>query len=766
MTKEQSTNGRIRHSTDHPCPICDGHQDMKRGQGVRCSGYTVEGGGIMCSRVESDRLSENGLYWHPNPSQKREKKKTTKKPYLDVTNNNHWDHIWDYRDPGGNVVIQVLRKNDLDGEKEIRQRFPGVDGGFVKRTDQPRYPYRLPELLRELDENGVTTLWIAEGEKCVDALVEEGLVATTTIEGAQAWARCRGDCLPVFERFAYVNIVRDRDKDGVRYAEDLREDLEASGVEVTVLMSKTTGNHDDVVDHFAAGHGIDDLVEDDTEPATALPVIYITSGAITEMVEAAEAALIAHGAGDIFQREGRLIRVVRLSEKTEAKGVVRPKGSVMLLELVLDHALMRMTSVAQWTCYTREGDEKRADCPAKVVRAFLANVGGWSLPELRGVIEHPTLRADGSILEQPGFDSASGVYLDLSTAFDPVLVTPTRDNAVAAIDEYWQILQGFPWVCDHDFAGFMAALLTGLVRRSLDTAPLFAFSAPQAGTGKSLLCETISAILLGRRATSMTLPSSEDEMRKRLISVLVEGSPILLLDNVSGKIGGDALCSILTQEVYSDRELSKNRTLRAPTCTLVLATGNNLTPVGDLCRRVVPINLDAKMERPETRSFDVDMKSYATEHRGRLAPLALTVLRAYVVAGRACSSLEPFGGFEDWSGLVRAALVWAGLPDPLTGRSAIAESNPEHEGLHALLIAWRSRWNGNPVTAATVVKERVHHPDLNEACGVAANRNGFVTSKSLGDYLRDHQKIVAGGYRVEPDGKSGGVNKWRVVHVG
>ena len=35
--------------------------------------------------------------------------------------------------------------------------------------------------------------------------------------------------------------------------------------------------------------------------------------------------------------------------------------------------------------------------------------------------------------------------------------------------------------------------------------------------------------------------------------------------------------------------------------------------------------------------------------------------------GRICSDLEmtPFGGFDDWSKIVRAPLVWLGVPDPV-----------------------------------------------------------------------------------------------------
>ncbi len=42
----------------------------------------------------------------------------------------------------------------------------------------------------------------------------------------------------------------------------------------------------------------------------------------------------------------------------------------------------------------------------------------------------------------------------------------------------------------------------------------------------------------------------------------------------------------------------------------------------------------------------------------------LTILGAYVQAGRPSMNLRHWGSFEGWSDLVRGAVVFAGLPDP------------------------------------------------------------------------------------------------------
>src|SRR3712207_3450393 len=48
------TNPTIRRFTsDFPCPICGGHQNLPRGQGIRCSGYlSSDGEYAHCGRSE------------------------------------------------------------------------------------------------------------------------------------------------------------------------------------------------------------------------------------------------------------------------------------------------------------------------------------------------------------------------------------------------------------------------------------------------------------------------------------------------------------------------------------------------------------------------------------------------------------------------------------------------------------------------------------------------------------------------------------------
>ena len=117
--------------------------------------------------------------------------------------------------------------------------------------------------------------------------------------------------------------------------------------------------------------------------------------------------------------------------------------------------------------------------------------------------------------------------------------------------------------------------------------------------------------------------------------------------------------------------------------------------------------LDPGCERPEDRVFEFDPVARALERRAEYVAAALTVVRAYVVAGKPDVGLPPFGSFEKWSTLVRASLVWAGACDPCESREAVMsdderkaawkDAHPEER--YAAIQAYNRLKNagGNPV---------------------------------------------------------------------
>ena len=111
--------------------------------------------------------------------------------------------------------------------------------------------------------------------------------------------------------------------------------------------------------------------------------------------------------------------------------------------------------------------------------------------------------------------------------------------------------------------------------------------------------------------------ANEEEMEKRLASKLMAGEPFIAIDNCTRPLGGESDLLDLTQERVSPRILGFSKAPPISTGAFVAANGNNLVIKGDLIRRTMLCRIDAKVEQPETRVFDVDPVAEAVAKRAR-----------------------------------------------------------------------------------------------------------------------------------------------------
>ena len=95
-----------------------------------------------------------------------------------------------------------------------------------------------------------------------------------------------------------------------------------------------------------------------------------------------------------------------------------------------------------------------------------------------------------------------------------------------------------------------------------------------------------------------------------------------------------------------------------------------------MIRRGLVCNLEALDERPELRAFQRDTLEFAADNRGAYVAAALTIVRAYLVAGspKVCG---PFGSYAAWSKMVRSPLIWLDEPDPIISMEGIRDDGAQ-----------------------------------------------------------------------------------------
>lgn len=505
----------------------------------------------------------------------------------------------------------------------------------------------------------------------------------------------------------------------------------------------------------------------------APPSIRFIAGELPSITDKAERALIAAHRG-VYQRGERLVRPGLLRLKTARKGEVETLSIVELGE----HALVEeLTRAADWEKYDMRAEAWLAcDAPSKVAKTLAQRVGRWKVPVLSGIINAPTLREDGSILSRPGWDKATGLLLQRRGAILPEIPEePDWDDARAALSVLQHLLETFPFVSDAHRAVALSVILTACIRRSLPTAPLHAFTAPVMGSGKSKLVDIASVISTGREAGVIAQGKTEEEMEKRLGGLLMAGVPLIAIDNCEAPLGGEILCQMLTQTAVRTRVLGLSEVPELPSSALVTATGNNLVISGDMTRRALVCRIDPQVERPEMREFASDPVVVAKADRGKYLAAALTVLRAYHVAGRP-EQAKPLGSFETWSGWVRDALIWAGAEDPVATMMEARKSDPKLEDVTEVITLWREHVGVDVEVTVRALIERAtaqqtnfnggmtfRLPDFREVLLKVGGSAGAINGKRLGKWLGQNRGRIVDGLSIEPGPMSSGIGTWKVT---
>jgi hypothetical protein len=497
------------------------------------------------------------------------------------------------------------------------------------------------------------------------------------------------------------------------------------------------------------------------------PQVLLRGGSLHAAADAAEEIVLRRSEPDLFQRAGMLVHVVRHDGKDSSGGVRLDVGAAVIRRLqtpTLAQALNREIAFAR---LDSQGRASLVDCPDRLA-TWLLERGKWSLPPLAGVREAPTMVRDGRIVEREGYDPASGLLLTFGgVVFPPVPLEPTKDDAARALARIKDLIGKFPFENDVARAVALAATFTPLSRPAFRTAPGFGFSAPVMSSGKGLLAYVPAALATGHGAAAMPQGARPEEENKRVLALLLSGSPIALVDNIERPLRSDGISTCLTEDEFADRLLGKSEMVHAPTgATTWFFTGNGLVLEGDLRTRILVCPLDPRHERPWERAFAVDLRKYVPAHRGELVADVLTILRAYHVAGRPKQGLIPFGRFEEWSDLVRGALVWLGEEDPVQAIRANEARDPETELLTDLQEAWSTAFGTAAVTAADCIEQACAPSRLRDVLkAVATGRDGALSARALGTYLARFDRRIHDGRRFERGGAHARVVRWRLVTV-
>ncbi len=493
-----------------------------------------------------------------------------------------------------------------------------------------------------------------------------------------------------------------------------------------------------------------------SQPAQGKPIILLNRGDMHEQFTQAEAVLAKNG---FYCRAGMLVTI--------EDGKIKTCKSV---NLRVNHLSRLITWVQE--CETKYGLVRNPSDPPKDVSEALVAAGTWpTIKTLHAVVDHHLLDIDGT-LSNEGYNDKNGIFV-MGSHISKVPDNPSQEDVAYAVALLSELLVTFDFdLGDEDKAGALCAILTAVARPALPTSPLIVINAPVPGSGKGLLARVIAHFAHDDEPPTCIQSADHDEIHKDLVSRLKNGHPVIFYDEVSmSEIDSPSLRTLATSPVLSSRVLGSNTEITLSTNTLVLMTGNNITPTADTARRILQIRLDPRCEKPSTRQYDYDPIADVTGRRNEVIDAAITIQLAYLQSGQHDAIRKQFAGvgsFENWNKLCRLPIAWATGIDPAHRMLDSLDEDPRRNTLVSVLKAWHEEFGRKPMTSKTVIDaaDSNHHGALFDALQPAAtDRRGRLATINLGRWLAKHKDRIADGLVLRQAGKLDGNQQWLIDKV-
>lgn len=413
--------------------------------------------------------------------------------------------------------------------------------------------------------------------------------------------------------------------------------------------------------------------------------------------------------------------------------------------------------------------------PPGALAAALAPKEWPRLRPLFGIVGAPVLRPDGTLLQSPGYDAPTGLYLASKVPLDPVPDAPTSAQVKTARNFLLgQFLGDFPWVGPADKANYVGLLVTPILRSYLRTLiPFGVVTSTMPGSGKTILTCGLG-MLYGQRVLTWT--SNDEELRKAITSVLADPVGAIIFDNLAEgtTIDSPVLARLITDRTWADRLLGRNTTAAFQNDRVWTATGNNLRLGGDMRTRSVLVGLNPDMPRPEERTGFViptlDQWILVPANQRLVLWHLLVLVADWTRSGAPRRPGLTMRQFTTWAEAVGGFLEHHGIEGFLANVETVRDIDDDEAGWISFFAQWRKIFGDEAVTSSRLraSAEVAWEPggrrdDPWDGLFLTDIRGRALSPKSLGKLLTGQADRYRGPYRLrsrmDPHSK---VKTWQV----
>ena len=550
-------------------------------------------------------------------------------------------------------------------------------------------------------------------------------------------------------------------------------------------VEKTADAYDNDLDQVVSHLVEEDHVPEEWATAAARAVIKgtawpIETGTAPETIRALQRAIDSGCIPETYVSGGEVVHVEKVSGtaggSTGEEDSPLPVTASTVTSPVLANLLAQHTYTYRTNAKNQGGGTQEITPPGAVLAAALAPKEWARLRALYGIVGAPVLRQDGTLLQVPGYDVATGLYLASKVPIDPVPEKPGADQVRDAKEFLLKSFLGdFPWAGPADKANYLGLLVTPVLRSYLRTLiPFGVVTSTMPGSGKTILTCGLG-MLYGQRV--LTWPGSDDaELRKAITSVLADPVGTIIFDNLAEGtvIDSPVLARLITDRTWADRLLGGNKTAAFANDRVWTATGNNLRLGGDMRTRSVLVGLNPDMPRPEERTGfeipDLDQWILAPANQRQVLWHLLVLVADWTSHGAPRKAGLTMRQFTPWAEAVGGFLAHHGVEGFLANVETVRDIDDDEADWQAFFARWRKihgdKWltsNELRLSANITVDGFGQAVDRWDGLFRTDSRSQPISAKSLGKILTGQAGRWRGPYvlrvRADPHTK---IKQWQI----
>lgn len=251
----------------------------------------------------------------------------------------------------------------------------------------------------------------------------------------------------------------------------------------------------------------------------------------------------------------------------------------------------------------------------------------------------------------------------------------TNVNVERAKEIISEIFKEFCFETKQDYTNAVAALITpflrGIFPEFTTRTPMFFYVANRERAGKDYLASITGLLLEGQALDEPPISDGEkggnknDELRKKILSCLLQGRRRLHFANNKGRLNNSVLEAALTSKKFSDRILGKSEVISLDNELDISASGNvGITFTPDLSNRCVFIKLFLDIENANEREFEnPNLHGWVINNRSKILSAIFCLINDWIKKG-SVPGKKKFASYPEWASICGGIMENAGFGSP------------------------------------------------------------------------------------------------------